>query len=72
MFQFSTELYIFLMVACFKLLYKRKEKTVLLRHHKTNQISHKLGRKGEVGILSSQANGGVHVTIALFKQIRSN
>jgi hypothetical protein len=42
-----------------------------LRHHKTNQISHKLGRKGEVGILSSQANGGVHVTIALFKQIRS-
>jgi len=50
----------------------QKKKTVLLRHHKTNQTSHKLGRKGEVGILSSQANGGVHVIIALFKQIRSS
>jgi hypothetical protein len=30
----------------------------------SKQTSHKLGRKGEVGILSSQANGGVHVTIA--------
>jgi len=37
----------------------------------SKQTSHKLGRKGEVGILSSQANGGVHVSIALLKQIRS-
>jgi len=50
---------------------EKRKKTVLLRHHKTNQTSHKLGRKGEVGILSSQANGGVHVTTALLKQIRS-
>ena len=30
----------------------------------SKQTSHKLGRKEEVGLLSSQANGGVHVTIA--------